>query len=96
MAKDDTKRRLEKYIGLTREALSVIEIAVPDNTHLYTSAKDFIDMARRYLADAEHFREKKEFAKALSTVSYAHAWLDAGARLGLFNVGHDSRLFTVD
>ncbi len=96
MDTDDIKERLERYIALTREALSVVEIAVPDNTHLYTSAKDFIDMAKRYFADAEHFRERGEFAKALSAVSYSHAWLDAGARLGLFHVNHDSRLFTVD
>lgn len=96
MAETDIKERLEKYIALTKEALSKLEIAVPENTHLHNSALDFIDMAKRYLSDAEHFKDKGESAKALSAVSYAHAWLDAGARIGLFSVGHDSRLFTVD
>jgi len=29
-------------------------------------------------------------------LNYAHGWLDAGARLGIFDVKGDSRLFTVD
>jgi hypothetical protein len=33
---------------------------------------------------------------AFAALNYAHGWLDAGARLGLFDVDHDSTLFTVD
>lgn len=52
-------------------------------------------MARAYYEDAKHFRDKGEFEKALANVNYAHGWLDAGARLGLFDVGGDDRLFTL-
>lgn len=52
-------------------------------------------MARAYYEDAKHFRDKGEFDKALANVNYAHGWLDAGARLGLFDVGEDDRLFTL-
>ncbi len=32
---------------------------------------------------------------AFAAVNYAHGWLDAGARLGVFDVGADDRLFTL-
>src|SRR5256712_13561694 len=44
-------------------------------------------MARAYFDDARHFRERGELEKALANVNYAHGWLDAGARIGLFEVG---------
>jgi hypothetical protein len=52
-------------------------------------------MARAYYEDAKHFREQGEFETALANVNYAHGWLDAGARLGLFDVGGDDQLFTL-
>jgi len=52
-------------------------------------------MARAYHDDAKHFRENGELDKALATTNYAHGWLDAGARLGLFDVGGDDQLFTL-
>ena len=52
-------------------------------------------MARAYASDAKHFRQTGELEKALANINYAHGWLDAGARLGLFDVGGDDRLFTL-
>jgi uncharacterized protein len=52
-------------------------------------------MARAYFSDAEHFRGKGDFINAFGCVNYAHGWLDAGARLGLFDVGLDDQLFTL-
>ncbi len=57
--------------------------------------EDFLDMAARYFSDAKHFYSKNDMVNAFACLNYAHGWLDAGARLGLFDV-HDSRLFTVD
>ena len=37
-----------------------------------------------------------DIVTAFAALNYAHGWLDAGARIGLFDVGHDSELFTVD
>ncbi|PIN68676.1 hypothetical protein COV93_08630 [Candidatus Woesearchaeota archaeon CG11_big_fil_rev_8_21_14_0_20_43_8] len=96
MSHEITKEKLDKYFGVTREALDKIRVAAPDKTHLMKTADDFLDMARRYFTDAEHFRDKDDFVNAFAALNYAHGWLDAGARLGLFDVGHDSRLFTVD
>src|SRR2546428_2373905 len=50
-------------------------------------------MARAYFDDARHFRERGELEKALANVNYAHGWLDAGARIGLFEVGGDDKPF---
>ncbi len=58
-------------------------------------AKDFYDMASRYYSDAKHFKKNNDYVLAFAALNYAHGWLDAGARIGLFDV-HDSTLFTVD
>ena len=44
----------------------------------------------------KHFEEKGEQLTAFAALNYAHGWLDAGARLGLFDVDGDNELFTVD
>ena len=55
----------------------------------------FFDMAQRYYSDAQYFMKKDDYVLAFAALNYAHGWLDAGARIKLFNV-HDSKLFTVD
>ena len=60
------------------------------------AAEDFLDMATRYYEDAKHFAKKGDIVTAFAALNYAHGWLDAGARIGLFDVGHDNELFTVD
>ncbi|MEK6812505.1 MAG: DUF357 domain-containing protein [Nanoarchaeota archaeon] len=90
-----TPEKLEKYFTVTSEALQKAKNA-PENLDLNDGTrKDFLDMVERYLSDAQHFREKKDFVLAFAALNYAHGWLDAGARIGLFDV-HDSTLFTQD
>ena len=89
-----TKERLEKYFALTGEALQKVKSAL-DNSRKAT-AEDFLDMAQRYYDDARFFVDKKEdMVLAFAALNYAHGWLDAGARIGLFKV-KDNRLFTVE
>ena len=45
--------------------------------------------------DAKHFKEKGDFVTAFAALNYAHGFLDAGARLGVFDV-KDNKLFAVD
>lgn len=52
-------------------------------------------MAKAYYSDALHFYENDDYVSAFACVNYAHAWLDAGARIGLFDVGTDDNLFTL-
>ncbi|MBI4141614.1 DUF357 domain-containing protein [Candidatus Woesearchaeota archaeon] len=91
-----TKERLGKYFSVTKRALDKAKIASEKKISWTSSAEDFLDMARRYYSDAEHFAKKGDVVTAFAALNYAHGWLDAGARLGFFDVGHDSELFTVD
>ena len=86
---------LDQYFALTKRALAKAKIVAPEKSHLKGVAKDFRTMAESYAKDAQHFREKGDKARALGAIYYAHAWLDAGARLGVFDVGGDSDLFTL-
>lgn len=88
--------KLDRYFEVTGKALKKVRIAEKRDIDWKKSAEDFLDMAERYYSDAEHFRKKGDIVNAFACLNYAHGWLDAGARLGLFDVGHDSRLFTVD
>ena len=89
-----TPEKLNKYFSITKEALDKAEKAF-DQKRL-AEAKDFFQMAFNYYSDAQFFHEKKnDLVLAFAALNYAHGWLDAGARIGLFKV-KDSRLFTVD
>ena len=89
--------KLKKYLAMTEKAISLVKIAAADkNSQEYKSAADFFEMAKNYLSDSKHFAEKGDFLTAIAAASYAHAWLDAGARIGLFKVDSSSDLFVVD
>ena len=95
-SKNVTHERLEKHFSITLRALDKVKIAREQKINWAKAAEDFFDMAKRYASDAQHFRDKGDWVTAFAALNYAHGWLDAGARLGLFDVGHDSELFTVD
>lgn len=82
-------------MDVTRRALNKVRIAVPRRSHYRRAAEDFLSMAKAYYSDACHYRDRGELVLAFACVNYAHGWLDAGARLGLFDVGGDDRLFTL-
>ena len=89
-----TDEKLEKYFEVTKAALKKAESS-KNRTDLIEQREDFLDMIQRYVSDAEHFNSKDDKVNAFAALNYAHGWLDAGARLGIFDV-HDSKLFTVD
>ena len=89
-----TDAKLEKYFSITKEALDKVRSS-PMCKDRKDDAEDFLDMAQRYYDDAGHFRGRGDIVDAFAALNYAHGWLDAGARIGLFKV-KDSRLFTVD
>ncbi len=94
MKRSITTQKLAQYFAITREALGKAGSAL--DTHRLAQARDFMDMAQRYYDDARYFFEhKQDGVLAFAALNYAHGWLDAGARIGLFKV-NDSRLFTVD
>lgn len=89
------RERVERYLALTDRALEEVTVAPPEPSHHRRVAEDFLRMARDYHADARHFLEEGDLVLAYGAVNYAHGWLDAGARLGLFDVGGDDQLFTL-
>jgi len=90
-----TKEKLNKYFSISKEAFEVAKESGNRHPNLKENREDFLDMIQRYIKDAEHFEEKGDMINAFAALNYTHGWLDAGARIGLFDV-HDSRLFTVD
>ena len=89
-----TQDKLDQYFSITKEALEKAKDAFDEER--MEEAEDFFDMASRYFQDAVFFfKEKEDLTLAFAALNYAHGWLDAGARIGLFLV-KDSRLFTVD
>ena len=86
------EQKLAKYFELTSKALKKIKIVEKHKKE----AVDFLDLAQRYFDDAKYFEKKNDLVNAFGAIIYAHAFLDAGARLGFFDVGKDNELFMVD
>lgn len=86
--------KTETYEQLLTEALSVSEPVAPTDTPLGTAATEFQRMAESYLEDGRHFKAQNDPVNALAAYAYGHAWLDAGARIGLFSVPEEAG-FTV-
>lgn len=91
----DLEEKTNRYEGLLADALAEAEVVVPAETPLGEAAAEYQEMAVSYLEDGRHFREEDDLVNALASFSYGHAWLDAGARMGLFDVPEEGHLFTV-
>jgi len=91
-----TEEKLSQYFDVTRRAIQKVKISPDRNVDLEKAAREFLDTAKRYYEDAKYFSDKGDKVNAFAALSYAHGWLDAGARIGLFDVGHDNKLFSVD
>jgi len=91
-----TSEKLAKYFDVTSRALKKVKLDSDVVVDSKKSGADFLDMAQRYFEDAKHFEKSGDFVNAFAALNYAHGWLDAGARLGFFDVDGDNVLFTVD
>jgi hypothetical protein len=91
----DLAEKTDRYESLLADALEAAEIAPPEGTPLYQAAESYLEMAESYLEDGRHFREDDDLVNALASFSYGHGWLDAGARIGVFDVPTEGHLFTV-
>ncbi|WP_299263535.1 DUF357 domain-containing protein [Halorientalis sp.] len=90
----DLDEKTDRYEDLLAEALAAAEVTAPPDSPLGEAAAECEEMARSYLEDGRHFRDDDP-VNALAAFSYGHAWLDAGARIGLFDVPEEGHLFTV-
>jgi hypothetical protein len=83
------------YLERTGQALDKLRVSAPLRSHLEEIAADFLEMAEAYHSDGWHFFSEGDLVSAFACVSYAHGWLDAGARMGLWDVDEDDQLFTL-
>jgi len=83
------------YLERTGQALEKLHVTAPPRSHLEEVASDFLEMAEAYHSDGWHFFREGDLVSAFACVSYAHGWLDAGARMGLWDVDEDDKLFTL-
>lgn len=90
-----TEEKLTKSFEVTEKALEMAKSAPLKLKDLESQRADCLDMIERYVQDAHHFKEQGDIVNAFGALYYAHGWLDAGARIGMFDV-KDSTLFTVD
>ncbi len=88
--------RMHKYFDLTGRALKKVKEGKEQKINWKAAGDDFFQMAQCYYDDARKFYVDGKVVLALCALNYAHGWLDAGARLGLFDVDGDDVLFTVD
>ncbi|KDE57269.1 hypothetical protein EL22_13495 [Halostagnicola sp. A56] len=91
----DLEEKTDRYGELLSTALSEATVAPPEGSPMADAADECYEMAESYLEDGTHFREQGDLVNALASFSYGHAWLDAGARVGLFDVPTEGHLFTV-
>ncbi len=91
----DLTEKVSRYEQLLEEALEAATVAVPAETPLEEGATACVRMAQAYLEDGRHFRSQDDPVNALAAFSYGHAWLDAGARIGILAVPTEGDLFTV-
>jgi len=85
----------EERMALAVKAREKMELAAPDPSHLRRLAEDFLEMIDAYISDARHFADGGDILRAIEAVSYAYGWIDAGVRIGLFDVGGDDVRFTL-
>ena len=89
-----TDEKLSKYFDVTERAF----VKARDSKEsvnldaLKEARENFLDTVERYLEDANLFKEKGDKVNAFAALNYAHGWLDAGVKLGVFDVS-DSKLF---
>jgi uncharacterized protein len=87
-----TSEKLKKYFNLTETALKEVKKNIFRGKE--KQAKEIVDMAENYVSDARHFEDKSDYVNAFAALNYAHGWIDAGVRLGIFDV-NDRDLFTI-
>jgi uncharacterized protein len=89
-----TEKKISQYFELTETALAMAKKS-KNRTNLEKERIVILDTVERYVSDAKHFQKKNDLVNAFAALNYAHGWLDAGARIGIFDV-HDSHYFAVD
>ncbi|HLC93248.1 MAG TPA: DUF357 domain-containing protein [archaeon] len=92
---EDLGIKVAKYRQLTRLALEKVELNSAKGTKENIMGKKLLEMAESYFMDAQYFEQSGKPLTALAAYSYAHAWIDAGVRLGILDGKGDDQLFVL-
>jgi len=90
-----TVEKVESYLDITRRARAkatpMVEPGTPEANHLAVMLR----MADDYASDAAHFARQGDLVRACGAINYAHAWIDAGVKIGYLDGHGDDVLFTL-
>ncbi len=87
--------KMAKYLDITTRARKKVRIASPVRSFDRRLALRFLETSESYFKEAVDYRRENDYVRAFAAVNYSHAWLDGGARIGLFDVDGDDVLFTL-
>ncbi|MDE0858247.1 MAG: DUF357 domain-containing protein [Candidatus Poseidoniaceae archaeon] len=87
--------RVEKYLDITRRARAKATPLHAEETPEAVQLSIMLRMADDYASDAQHFLKIGDRVRAFGAINYAHAWIDAGVKLGLLDGHGDDVLFTL-
>lgn len=97
MTKDDivTEEKIEHYLDLTSRARQKATVIPGLGEDDLSRIKIMLRMADDYYSDAKYFKDQGDYVRAFGAINYAHAWIDAGVKIGLLDGHGDDVLFTL-
>ncbi|MEC7444354.1 MAG: DUF357 domain-containing protein [Candidatus Thermoplasmatota archaeon] len=90
-----TVERVEKYLDITRRARAKATPLVKAGSAEASRLEVMLRMADDYASDARHFLSTGDLVRAFGAINYAHAWIDAGVKIGWLDGHGDDVLFTL-
>ena len=90
-----TVARVESYLDITRRARAKATPKVVEGSTEANQLALMLRMADDYASDAHHFLTVGDLVRAFGAINYAHAWIDAGVKIGWLDGHNDDVLFTL-
>ena len=84
---DDLKERTEREISMMEKVFRALSVKDDENK----LSSEFFDMSSNYFNDSKFFMEKKDYIRAFEAIVISWAYIDAGIKVGLFEVPIDLR-----
>ena len=90
-----SRERVEKYLDITNRARKKATSLCQEGSLEAERLRTMLRMADDYASDAAHFLSIGDHVRAFGAINYAHAWIDAGVKIGLLDGHGDDMLFTL-
>ena len=87
--------RVESYLDITKRARAKATPCVVEGSKEAAHLAIMLRTADDYASDAQHFLSKGDLVRAFGAINYAHAWIDAGVKIGWLDGHGDDVLFTL-